>query len=37
MEINCDNVQVADIAEDDIIEDIDDDIDIHLENVIEEI
>ena len=37
MGINCDNVQVADIAEDDIIEDIDDDIDIQLENVIEEI
>ena len=37
MGINCDNVQVADIAEDEIIEDIDDDIDIRFENVIEEI
>lgn len=37
MGINCDNVQIADISEDDIIEYIDDDIDIQFENVIEEI
>lgn len=34
--INCDNVKEADISEDDIIEDMDDDnIDIIFENIIE--